>query len=233
MVKKSNYIKKWYWKLGFILPLLAFFMMTYCRRGEKVTEMKKQTEKVIVSTEISKKPIDLTDQIVEIKTDGNYIDNKLCSMDEIAKKGYEWSKVRSKWTLLLAYDSIPYKRIDEVRETLANAGVYFITQSTVGSDEIVYPAGDVSKFAKFSQGDFEVWFNKLMNSLEVRSITGQQHISFGFIINKEGKVKDAHIIKGTDSPEKNAALEKILNQIPDWEPAIKVNEKVSVYYWMH
>jgi hypothetical protein len=195
--------------------------------------MKKQTEKVIVSTEISKKPIDLTDQIVEIKTDGNYIDNKLCSMDEIAKKGYEWSKVRSKWTLLLAYDSIPYKRIDEVRETLANAGVYFITQSTVGSDEIVYPAGDVSKFAKFSQGDFEVWFNKLMNSLEVRSITGQQHISFGFIINKEGKVKDAHIIKGTDSPEKNAALEKILNQIPDWEPAIKGDEKVSVYYWMH
>ena len=233
MLNKAKISKEWSLKLINFLLILAILMMAFCKRGEKVTKMENQTEKVIASTEITQKPIDLTNQIVEIKTDGNYIDNKLFSMEEIAKKGYEWSKVRGKWTLLLADDSIPYKRIDEVRETLANAGVYFITQSTVGSDEIVYPAGDVSKFAKFSQGDFEVWFNKLMNSLEVRSITGQHHLSFGFIIDKKGKVKDAHIIKGTDSPEIDAAWEKILNQIPDWEPAMRGNERVSVYYWMH
>jgi hypothetical protein len=233
MLKKSENIKKWYWKLGFILTLTAFLILTSCKRGEKVPGMKEQTEKVIVSTEISKKPIDLTTQIVEIKTDGNYIDNKLSSLEEIALKGQEWSKVRGKWTLLLADDSIPYKRIDEIREILANAGVYFITQSTVGSNEIVYPAGDVSKFAKFSQGDFEAWFNKLMNSPEFISIKGQQHITFGFIIDRDGKVKDAHIIKGTYSLEKDTALEKILTQIPDWEPAMKGDEKVSVYYWMH
>ena len=93
-------------------------------------------------------------------------------------------------------------------------------------------AGDVSEFAKFSQGDFEVWFNKLINSPENRSILSNQRFTFIFIIDKKGKVKDAHIIKGTGSPEKDAVLEKILTQIPDWEPAIKLNEKVSVYYWM-
>ena len=245
MINKSKTSKSWCWKVATFLPLLAILMMAFCKRGENVTEKKnlqekvtssfditqKQKEKVTSSSGITKKQSELTNQIIEIKPDGNYIDNRLCSLEEITKKGQRWMK-SGKFTLLLIDESIPYKRIDEVRETLANAGVYFITQSTAGSDEIVYFCGDVSKVAKFSQGDFEVWFNKLLNSPEVRSIKGQQHITFGFIIDREGKVKDAHIIKGTDSPKKDAALEKILNQIPDWEPAMRFNERVSVYYWM-
>ena len=212
--------------------MLAILVLAFCKRGETATKNNNQPEKVINSSGVTQKHSELTNQIVEIKKDGYYIDNKPFTMEEIAKKGVEWSKVRGKWTLLLADDSIQYKHIDNVRETLANAGVYSIAQSTVGTNEIVYPAGDVSEFAKFSQGDFEVWFNKLINSPENRSILSNQRFTFIFIIDKKGKVKDAHIIKGTGYPEKDAVLEKILTQIPDWEPAIKLNEKVSVYYWM-
>ncbi len=233
MLNKSKISKECNRNLTTFFLLLAILALAFCKRGVTATKNNNQPEKVLNSSGITQKHSGLTNQIVEIKKNGYYIDNKPFTMEEIAKKGIEWSKVRGKWTLLLAYDSIPYKRIDEVRETLANAGVYSITQSTPGSDEIVFPAGDVSVFAKFSQGDFEVWINELMISPDIRSLTGQQQITFGFIIDKEGKVKDAHIIKGTDSPQKNADLEKILNQIPDWEPAIRGNEKVSVYYWMH
>jgi biopolymer transport protein ExbD len=233
MLNKEKISKECSGNLTTFFLLLAILVLAFCKRGETATKNNNQPEKVLNSSGVTQKHSELTNQIVEIKKDGYYIDNKPFTMEEIAKKGVEWSKVRGKWTLLLAYDSIQYKRIDEVRETLANAGVYSITQSTAGSDEIVYPPGDVSEFAKFSQGDFEVWINQLINSPDIRFLTGHQPITFGFIVDKEGKVKDAHIIKGTDSPEKNAALEKILNQIPDWEPAMRGNEKVSVYYWMH
>ena len=36
---------------------------------------------------------------------------------------------------------------------------YFVTQSTVGSDDIIYFAGDVSDMAKFKQGKFNDWMN--------------------------------------------------------------------------
>lgn len=228
-------------KLAILLSIVGIFTMPFCNRNETATNKRNredinsdvtQQDKVNKSG-ITQKPRDLTNQIVEIKTDGNYIDNKLCSGEEIEIKGQQWSKSRGKWTLLLVDDSLPNRRIDEVREILYNAGVHFITQSIVGTNEIIYPAGDVSEFAKFSQGDFEVWLSNRLNSPETRSIVGHQRISFVFIVDKNGKVKDAHIIKGTDSPEYNAALEKILIQMPDWEPAIRNDEKASVYYWMH
>jgi hypothetical protein len=65
---------------------------------------------------------------------------------------------------------------------------------------------------------------------EAKSKVGKYKISYSFIIDKNGKVRDAHIIMGCDYPEINAAYEKILTQIPDWEPARRLGAKVSVYY---
>ena len=36
--------------------------------------------------------------------------------------------------------------------------------------------------------------------------------------------------RGCDNPEINADFEKILTQIPDWQPAIRLGAPASVYY---
>jgi len=139
-------------------------------------------------------------------------------------------KAGNKWTLLLIDESIPLNRIDEVRETLADAKVYFVTQSTVNSDDIVYFMGDVSQSAKFTQGKFGDWWKSQVNKYpEIKSKSSAYRLTYSFIIDRNGKVRDAHILKGCEYPEINAAYEKILTQIPDWKPAKRLGNKVSVY----
>jgi len=234
MMNKSKTCKARRWKVVAFLPVLALLLMAFGKQGENVLEQSSLPEKVITPSVIVQKQNELTSQIIEIRRDGNYINNQLCSLEEIAKKGQEWMKAGNKWTLLLIDESIPFNRIDEVRETLANAKVYFVTQSTVGSDDIVYFLGDVSEFAKFKQGTLEDWIvSQLKNYPEFISKAGKFTLTFSYIIGKDGKVRDGHIIKRCDYPEINAAFEKILTQIPDWEPARKGSERVSVYVSSH
>jgi hypothetical protein len=205
-------------------------LMAFGNRGENVPEKINLQEKITAPSVIVPKQSELTNQIIEIKKEGNYIDNKLCTLQEIAKKGQEWNKASNKWILLLVDESISLNRIDQVREALVDASVNFVTQSTVNSDDIVYFAGDVSETAKFTQGKWSAWITTQLNkNPDVKSKAGNYDISYSFIIDKTGKVKDAHIMKGSDFPEINAAYEKILTQIPDWEPARRLGSKVSVY----
>jgi hypothetical protein len=148
-------------------------------------------------------------------------------LEEIAEKGTEWYKASNDWILLLVDESIPLSRIDEVRGTLKN---YFVVQTTVNSGDLIYFAGDVSDMAKFTQGRWNAWItNQLKKFPEAFSKTNKYDISYSFIIDKNGKVRDGHIIKGSDYPEINSAYEKILKQIPDWEPAKRLGANVSVY----
>jgi beta-lactamase regulating signal transducer with metallopeptidase domain len=230
MMNKSKTNKAWCWKVATFLPLLALLLMAFGKRGEIVPEKRSLPEKVITPSVIVQKQNEQFSQKIEIKKDGNYINNKLCSLEEIVKQAQEWKKVSNVWIPLLIDESIPFNRIDEVREALANAKVYHVTQSTVNSDDIVYFMGDVSETAKFTQGKFGDWINsQVKNYPEVKSKARDYSIIFSYIIDKNGKVKDAHIIKMSDSPEVNAAYEKILTQIPDWEPAKRLGTSVSVY----
>jgi hypothetical protein len=84
--------------------------------------------------------------------------------------------------------------------------------------------------AKFKQGKFNDWMNsQLSNYPEIKSKFNDYKISYSFIIDKTGKVRDGHITKSSAYPEVNAAYEKILTQIPDWEPAKRLGKSVSVY----
>ena len=233
MMNKSKTSKAWCWKVATFLPLLALLLMAFGKRGENVPEKIYLPGKVIAPSGIIQKQNEQFSQKIEIKKDGNYINNKLCSLEEIVKQAQEWKKVSNVWISLLIDESIPFNRIDEVREALANANVYHVTQSTVNSDDVVYFMGDVSELVKFKQGKFDDWFkNQLNNYPEVKSNHKVYKINFSFIIDKTGKVRDAHIIKMSDYPEVNAAYEKILTQIPDWEPAKRDDARVSVYYMM-
>ena len=231
MMNKQKTRKAWNWKVATFLPLLALLLMAFGKRGENVTEKLNLPGKVTALSVVSPKQNVLTSQIIEIKKDGNFIESKLSSLEEIVKKGQEWNKAGNKWILLLVDESISLNRIDEVREALADAKVYFVTQSTVNSDDIVYFMGDVSESAKFIQGKWSDWMmNQLNNSPEIKAKIGKYKVAYGFIVDRNGKVKDGHLIKRCDFPEVNAAYEKILTQIPDWEPARRGSSKVSVYY---
>jgi len=253
MINKSKTNKAWCWKVATFLPLLALLLMAFGKRGEIVPEKLILPAKVIAPPEVVQKQHELTNQIIEIKKDGNYIDNKLCSLEEIAQKGTEWYKASNHWILLLVDESIPLSRIDEVRGTLKN---YFVVQTTVGSDDLIYFAGDVSDAAKFKQGKFGDWIsNQLRNNDAIyeamknapeETITIPKtkdkpefkikarifKLAYSFIIDKNGKVKDAHIIRGSGYPGVDASVEKIISQIPDWESAKRGGNNVSVYYRM-
>ena len=229
MINKSKTNKAWCWKVATFLPLLALLLMAFGKRGENVIPDSSLPVSVVALSEPVQQQYEQFKQKIEIKKDGNYIDNKLSSLEEIANKGKEWYKGSNEWIFLLIDESIPLSRIDEVREALTHS--YWIVQATVGSDDFVYFMGDVSQSAKFTQGKFNDWISSQLNNYpEIKSKALKYKITYSFIIGKNGKVSDGHIIKGTDSPEINAAYEKILTQIPDWEPAKRGGESVSVYY---
>jgi hypothetical protein len=210
------------------LPLLALLLMAFGKRGEIVTPDSNLPVSVVAPSEPVQEQYGQFKQKIEIKKDGNYIDNKLCSLQEIAKKGQEWYKGSNEWIFLLIDESIPLSRVDEVREALTHN--YWVIQSIVNSNDLVYFAGDVSDMAKFTQGKFNDWISSQLNNYpEVKSKALKYTITYSFIIGKNGKVRDGHVIKGTNYPEINAAYEKILTQIPDWEPAKRGGESVSVY----
>jgi hypothetical protein len=228
MMNKQKTSKARRWKVATFLPLLALLLMAFGKTGENVTN-ENVTQKTATPPEIVQNQNEQTSRLIEIKKDGNYIDNKMCTLEEIVTIGQEWGKASNDWIHIRIDQSIPDNRIDEVREALENAKVYHVTQSSVNSDEIIYPAGDVTESAKFTQGSWDNWVKTQMthfsggknNELEYR-------MKVNFIIDKNGKVRDAHIVKGCEYTEINAAMEKVLTQIPDWEPAKRGNEAVSV-----
>ncbi|MDP3913991.1 MAG: M56 family metallopeptidase [Bacteroidota bacterium] len=160
MMNKQKTSKAWRWKVATFLPLLALLLMAFGNRSEKVPANDSVPEKVVEAPKAAPETqSSQSGRLFEIRKDGNYIDNKLCTLDEIVNKGKEWGKASNDWIHLRIDESIPYKRIDEIRGKLRDAKVYHITLSTLNSDETVYFAGDVSKSAKFSQGNWSNWIN--------------------------------------------------------------------------
>ena len=251
MMNKSKTSKAWCWKVATFLPLLVLLLMAFGKRGEIVSEKMNLPEKINSPSVVKQQQYEQFKQKIEIKKSGNFIDNKLCSLEEIAKKGQEWSKANKDWIYLVIDESIPLSRVDEVRETLAHSNG--IVQTTVGSNELVYFAGDVTDGAKFTKGKFNDWIGSQLNNYpEIKSLGKESietipaknnhpeikvkvlkhSITYSFIIDKNGKVRDAHIIKGSGYPEIDVAYDKILSQIPDWVPAKRGSSNVSVYNYI-
>lgn len=237
MHKKNK--KQWTWvKIIVFVPALIILLQAFARPeisseniSKSLSEMIKAPEKILLSPETiqnQNKPISFE---IGIKKDGSYIDGKIQSIDEVVSKAKAWQKTGREDILLVLDNSISLNRVDEVREALRKASLYHVNQRTVNSDEIIYPAGDVSKLAQLKVGKWHDWMsNQLNNYLKDIPDDWEYTILYGFIIDKNGKVRDARIIEGCDYPKVNEVYEKILTQIPDWNPAIKGNNVVSVLY---
>lgn len=231
MMNKSKTSKAWRWKVATFLPLLALLLMAFGNRSEKVPVKENVPEKVVETTQaVPETQSSQSGRLIEIRKDGNYIDNKLCTLEEIVNKGKEWGKASNDWIHLRIDESIQYNRIDEIYENLRKAKVYHITQSTVNSDDVVFPGGDVSEMAKFAKGSWSKWMNSQLDlHLNGKFRQMEYEMSYSFIIDKSGKVRDARIVRSSDKTELNEAMKKILAQIPDWIPAKRGNNPVSVY----
>ncbi len=230
--KKENYWKGV--KLIFFVPIVILLLQAFAA-PEIITEKIKENipEKIAESQGIAQEQNKSTSLIIEVRKDGNYIDNKSCSLDEIVNKAKSWQKTGREDFLLLVDKTLPYKRTDEIREALENAKVYHVNQSFTGSDDIIYPANDVSAMAEFKQGKFGNWIqNQIQDYLKSNTQNQQYPIGYSFVIDQDGIVKNAHIVEASNDPQFNTAFEKILAQIPDWRPAKKGGKAVSVYYNM-
>ena len=232
MMKKKK-MKHWSGlKLIMFIPLIAFLLFAFNSESEKMPEIINPTENIIPITQNThnQNQNERSGFNIEIKEEGNFIDDQNLTLDEIAKRAKAWQKTGREDLLLILDESIPIKRVDEVREALRNAKVYHVNQKSVNSDEIIYPAGDVTKLAEFSQGKFGVWMQEKLKPY-LKDIPEDQDywIFIGFIIDKNGKVSNGHVIGG-DHPEINEAHNKVLSDIPDWTPAKKGNKTMSVYH---
>jgi len=235
MMNKSKTSKAWCWKVATFLPLLALLLMAFGKRDEIVIPAANLPVQVIAPAVPVQNNYDQFKRKIEIKNDANYIDNKQVSLDEITEKGKEWYKTGNDWIFLLVDESIPLSRIDEVRGALKNS--YWIVQTTVNSNDLIYFVGDVSDGPKFSQGKYNDWLaNQLKNYPEIKSKGTESietkvkvTIAYSFIIGKDGKVRDAHVVQSSGYPDVDATFNKILAQMPDWVPAKRGREVVSVY----
>ena len=231
MMKKNNESRMGIFKILFFIPVVAFLLMSFSKPVKNILNENAVFSEVVSQPEVHKNKF--KGLLIEIKRGGNYIDDKMCPIEEVVTKAKSWQKTGREDIHLLIDEQIPLDRIDEVREALSSANVYHVNQSFVNSDEIIYPAGDVSSLAKLKNGSFSGWmqeqlkvyFKDIPEDLEFR-------VSYSFIVDKNGKVKDAHLVKPCDYKEINDAYEQVLSKIPDWEwePAIKSGAKVSVIY---
>jgi beta-lactamase regulating signal transducer with metallopeptidase domain len=236
MMNKSKNSKRWNWKVATFLPLLVLMFMAFGRKGENPPEImnlpiQNPLENIVSNTGVEQIQYEEFKQKIEIRKDGNYINNQLRSLEEIADQDKRWRESSNDWIFLLIDESIPLKRVDQVRESLK--GNYWVVQATVDSDDLIYFAGDVSKLAKFTQGEWGDWIKNQLNKYsEKNSISLDKNylLSYSLIIDKNGKVRDGHVVKKCQYPEINEAYNEILTQIPDWEPAMRGNDKISVYW---
>ena len=229
MMKKNK--KRWNGlKLILFVPFTIALLMSFSKKVEITSSQVGLIERIVVPQQINQGQSERTGFVIEIKKDGNYIDDQKITLDEIAKRAKAWQKTGREDLLLILDESIPIKRVDEVREALRNAKVYHVNQKTVNSNEIIYPAGDVTKLAEFSQGKFGDWMQEKLKPY-LKNIPDNQGywVFIGFIIDKNGKVSNGHVIDG-DNPKINDAYNKVLSDIPDWKPAKKGKKTVSVYH---
>ena len=167
---------------------------------------------------------------IQIRKDGNYMDNKLCSLEEIGKKAELLYQKNPNGVASLKVESdVPMIRVTEVKEVLRNSKVQNVNQSAITSDDIVYSVSDVAQKAEFPNGKWSEWIGNQLKHFSKGKPNGWGFaIKYSIVIDKTGKVRDGKIIKGCDYPEINTEFERILTQTPDWTPAKKNGVAVNV-----
>lgn len=217
-------------KMFLFVPVIALLLMAFSKPGENGMTNTKVMNNDSKSADAVQPSKEYPGFYVEVRTDGYYIDKTTCKLEEVVSKARAFQKTGREDILLVLDKSLSLQQIDKVREALRDAKVYHVNQTTVGSDEIIYPAGDVTRLATLADGKWEDWMKKqLQPYLKDIPENMEYRIFYGFTIDKNGKVSGGHVISG-DNAKINEAYNKVLSNIPDWIPAEKGKNVIGVYY---
>ena len=94
MMNKSKNSKAWRWKVATFLPLLALLLMAFGKPGENA-------QKISPPEIVQKNQNDSSSLSIEIRKDGYFINNKLCTLEEISRRAELWQKNNKEEVLIL------------------------------------------------------------------------------------------------------------------------------------
>jgi periplasmic protein TonB len=102
--------------------------------------------------------------------------------------------------------------------------------NSVQTDEKVYL--EVEQMPKFPGGDLELrkfLANSVKYPVDAMKNKIQGKVFVGFVIGKDGSVKDAKIVRGAD-PLLDAEALRVVKSSPKWQPGKQKGKEVAVQY---
>jgi len=102
-------------------------------------------------------------------------------------------------------------------------------EATLNPVDKIYKIADVDEKPVFTEGEINNWLSNRLTQFGKNRPDGWNYsITYSMVIDRNGKVADAKIIKGCNYPEIEAEFRKALDLMPVWKPGKKNGEPVSV-----
>ncbi len=234
MMNKQKTSKAWRWKVATFLPLLALLLMAFGNRSEKVSTKENAPEKVVESSQAVLETQSLqSGLLIEIRKDGNYIDNKLCTVEELKRQVEVWNKSRVNNSYQLKVKSekeASLAQVNQVLQILRNAQIKNIDQSELNPDQIVYYIVEVMPEFPGGEKALRQWINDhVQYPIEAKTKSVEGKVFVNFIIDAQGKVINPKIARSAN-PAMDAEALRIISQLPDWTPGKQKGVPVNVSY---
>lgn len=108
---------------------------------------------------------------------------------------------------------------------------YLMNEKTDSLEEIFYAVEQMPKFNSGSINDFRKYVAQNVKYPVYALKKGiQGRVFIKFIVDKNGKIKNISVVKGTESMDINMEAIRVISESPVWEPGMQRNTKVNVSY---
>jgi len=187
-------------QINIMIPLIArIYKSPQLRQESKIVQENKKDSSVL---------------FMEIRRGGNYINNKLYSCEDFIKQINEWKNIKKSKNLFkftIPGFELSDNRNVELTKISKATGIHFVQNMTVDR-QATFPGGQDAMFA---------WLNKSFRYLNEDTIhPNKKDVIVNFVVNTNGKIVNALIIKGIN-PEIDAEILKGVSTMPKWKPALK------------
>jgi len=222
MMNKQKTSKAGLWKVATFLPLLALLLMAFGKTGENV--QLKNVDSPSVIQENQKDPPFFS---IELRKDGNYFNNRLCSLDDLSKekKTFERYNPTAKSVIRFITQggvSIPLSRFNEIYDILGRQNPNLLMMNMNNADHQAEFTGGTDEMFKWLIKNVNYPNKALSNRL-------QGEVLVNFLVSDDGKVKRCMLFSYNDS-ELNAEALRVVSNMPTWKPATKDGIPVTVDY---
>lgn len=161
---------------------------------------------------------------LEIKVDGktlNVIGNK--------ETLHKFSTMIGDKTKYTAVRNLATGDMDLITENASNASKTFKSPETVDGDHVFFKVEEMPEFPGGEQGLRTFLANTIKYPEEAQKAKTQGKVFVTFVVDKNGKVRNAKIARGVD-PGLDAEALRVVSALPDWKPGKQKGEPVDVSY---